>query len=102
MRRALALLALSALAPLPASAQRVSTSAPPRTTSGFQEPTAERTVTPSAQESEPTATSRRASTDDESTESLEESLYLRERPDALGEAAHEWQDAEIERLLAEG
>jgi TolA-binding protein len=35
------------------------------------------------------------------TESLEESLYLRERADTLGAAAREWEDEEIERLLAE-
>src|SRR4029079_4613511 len=90
-----------------ASAQRrrtdapVSTTTPPRAGSGFQEPTAERTVSAGASEEEPTARARRPESDDEGTESLEDTLYLRERPDALGEAAHEWQDEEIERLLHE-
>lgn len=112
MRRALSVfLVLIALTSV-ASAQRgrtgpsptsgVSTSAP-TSASGFQEPTAERTVSSgaAADGEEPTARRRRSSDDEEGTESLEESLYLRERPDALGEAAHEWQDAEIERLLHE-
>ena len=108
MSRALGIvLALTSIASV-ASAQRgrtdqaVSTGAPARATSGFQEPTAERTVSSTGDSTEePAARTRRSSDTEDGTESLETSLYLRERPDALGDAAHEWQDEEIERLLHE-
>ncbi|MFO0686170.1 MAG: tetratricopeptide repeat protein [Sandaracinus sp.] len=82
------------------SSTTVGTSSPRSTVEGFQEPTAERTV--STEPELETATSRRGQEDDEeTTDNLEETLYLRERPDAIGEAAHEWQNEEITRLLHE-
>lgn len=61
---------------------------------GLTTPAAEASVTT---EAEPRAERRAAA----ATESLEESLYLRERADTLGAAARDWEDAEIERLLGE-
>ncbi len=70
---------------------------------GFQEPTEERTVQAPTAESEPgparSTSSSEASRED--TTSLEERLYLSERPDALGEAARDFADEELARLLAE-
>jgi len=80
----------------PAQAQRggsVDTASSARP-AGLSTPAAEASVTA---EAEPERR-RRAST---ATESLEESLYLRERADTLGAAARDFEDAEIERLLSE-
>ncbi len=69
----------------------------------FQAPTEEIEVTAPTAESE-SSTSRRAASaerSDESTTSLEERLYLRERPDAVGEAAQAFADEELARLLGE-
>lgn len=44
---------------------------------------------------------RRRSSDAGNAASLEDRLYLRERPDALGDAAREFADEQLERLLAE-
>ena len=109
VRQTIAIVLALAVPTAPLFAQRrdrpgstgVSTSSPQASGSGFQEPTQERTIT-----TEPeldTTSSRRAreTTDEDATESLEDTLYLRERPDAIGEAAHEWQNEEIDRLLHE-
>lgn len=76
-----------------ASAQAVDTASSARP-AGLSTPAAEASVTA---EAEPERR-RRAST---ATESLEESLYLRERADTIGAAARDFEDAEIERLLSE-
>jgi TolA-binding protein len=79
----------------------VSTSSPHSSVAGFQDPTAEHTVTTEPELDTTSSQRARQSEGEESTESLEETLYLRERPDAIGEAAHEWQNEEIDRLLHE-
>lgn len=104
-------LAIPATPASPASAQRrerpgssgssASSSTPRATVQGFQEPTEEHAVTTEPELDTTSARRERGADDEDSTESLEETLYLRERPDAIGEAAHEWQDEEIERLLHE-
>ena len=69
---------------------------------GFQQPTEERSVqAPTAEgEARPAATSTRSEAREDTT-SLEERLYLRERPDAIGEAARDFADDELARLLTE-
>jgi tetratricopeptide (TPR) repeat protein len=69
----------------------------------FQEPTAERAVAaPTAEAEAPRTTgSAQPAREPEDTASLEERLYLRERPDAIGEAARDFADDELARLLAE-
>ncbi|GAB4198941.1 MAG: hypothetical protein OHK0013_08620 [Sandaracinaceae bacterium] len=67
----------------------------------FQEPAAEIEVSAPTAESEPRSTASRTGTDEEHGTSLEERLYLRERPDAVGEAAREFADEELARLLGE-
>jgi tetratricopeptide (TPR) repeat protein len=87
----------------PAAAQRRDRPGGTRSTqAAFQEPTAEHTVQTEPELDTTSAERARQTQDDEdATESLEDTLYLRERPDAIGEAAHEWQDEEIARLLHE-
>jgi TolA-binding protein len=63
----------------------------------FQEPAAEARVESGADADRPSR--RRAGGDAPSD--LEQSLYMGERTDAIGEASREWQDAEIERLLGQ-
>ncbi|AKF09127.1 tetratricopeptide repeat protein [Sandaracinus amylolyticus] len=91
MKRVVVLTLLLALAS-PASAQRGQAGA------RFQTPAAESRI-----ETEGPTEDERAQLrgDDEggAPEDLEERLYLRERPDALGAAAREWHDAQLETLL---
>lgn len=62
----------------------------------FQEPADERRIEVGE---EPAQTTRRRR--DPSADSLEERLYLRERPDAIGAAAREFHDEQLETLLRE-
>ncbi len=102
LRVAAALLAI-AVVPSSALAQRHDRpGASPTTPVGFQDPTAEHTVTTDDELDTSTSRSARDASDEgDATESLEDTLYLRERPDAIGEAAHAWQNEEIDRLLHE-
>ena len=92
MRRALALVVLLSIA-APVAAQ-------PRARSGsrFQQPAAEQRV-----ETESVSDGDRArlrgDDDDGPPSDLEERLYLSERPDAIGAAAREWHDQQLETLL---
>src|SRR5690606_39871771 len=61
----------------------------------FQEPTEERRIELGEEASAPTTRRARAASD------LEERLYLRERPDALGAAAREFHDEQLQTLLRE-
>ncbi len=75
--------------------ENVATTAPTTNVSRFQDPAAERSVAAGDDElSEEEAP-------DELPENLEEMLFLRERPDALGAAAREYQNARLEELLAD-
>ncbi len=77
--------------------------AQPRPAGGsFQAPAEERAIAaPAADRDARPRASARAASGSSDPESLEESLYLRERPDALGAAARSFADAELERLLHE-
>lgn len=81
----------------------VETATPPASGGSFQDPAAELEVAaPQADAAETTgSTSRTSEGDATDASSLEERLYLRERPDAVGEAARNFADAELERLLGE-
>ncbi|MBX3251035.1 MAG: tetratricopeptide repeat protein [Myxococcales bacterium] len=102
MKRALTAILLVSLA-APAAAQRGRRGAPqPATTSSpsgpqisrFQDPAQERSIA-AADEDDDLAPERRA----ELPENVEEVLFLRERPDALGAAAREWQSERLDALL---
>ncbi len=102
LRRVVAVIVALALPATPVSAQRRERpGASPTSPVGFQEPTEERTITTEPELDTTTSQRARQTDDEDTTESLEDTLYLRERPDAIGEAAHEWQDEEITRLLHE-
>jgi tetratricopeptide (TPR) repeat protein len=84
-----------------ASSRGAQAAAPARS---FQEPTAERAVTAPVAAGEGPARredSAERARGREDTTSLEERLYLRERPDAIGGAARDFADDELARLLAE-
>jgi TolA-binding protein len=83
-----------ALAPATAAAQPARGAT---TETRFQEPTDERRVELTDTASEAPSQRRAASG---SVSDLEQRLYLRERPDALGAAAREFHDVQLERLLA--
>ena len=91
-------LLLALAAPTPLIAQRgenVATTAPTTNVSRFQDPAQERSIATEEDElSEEEAP-------DELPENLEEMLFLRERPDALGAAAREYQNARLEELLTD-
>lgn len=98
MKRATSLLLLLALAS-PGAAQRgerVSTSAPSTNVSRFQDPAQERSVA-----SADDAALDEEEAADELPENVEELLFLRERPDSLGDAAREYQNARLDELLAD-
>lgn len=104
MRRGLALLlalAIPAVSVHGAAQRRERPGTTSSTQAAFQQPTQERTITTEDELDTTTRQRARQTSDEDTTESLEDTLYLRERPDAIGEAAHEWQDEEIERLLHE-
>ncbi|HEY8428042.1 MAG TPA: tetratricopeptide repeat protein [Sandaracinaceae bacterium] len=84
--------ALLALAATPAAAQRGA-----NVTTRFQEPAEERRVELTDEEAPRTRRRR----EDPEADSLEERLYLRERPDAIGAAAREFHDQQLETLLRE-
>jgi TolA-binding protein len=68
--------------------------------SPFQDPAAEATIESGAEEPgelDTVSTRRRAAVED--VASLEERLYFRERPDALGAAARDYEDQQLEALL---
>ncbi|MFK7991819.1 MAG: tetratricopeptide repeat protein [Sandaracinaceae bacterium] len=67
----------------------------------FQEPADERRIEVGEDSAAPSESRARSRPEGGSGESLEESLYLRERPDVLGEAARDYQNARLEQLLAE-
>ncbi|MCB9616883.1 MAG: tetratricopeptide repeat protein [Sandaracinus sp.] len=91
-----ALLLGAVLLGVPALAQeRVSTSAPSTNVSRFQDPAEERSI---ASSDDDDLGEEQA---DELPENVEELLFLRERPDALGDAAREYQNARLEQLLAD-
>lgn len=85
-----------------ARAQRRDESRRDRGTTGssLRTPVEERRIEAPSGESE-ARIERRSRSEGERPASLEERLYLRERPDALGSAAREHADAELSRLLAE-
>jgi TolA-binding protein len=67
----------------------------------FQDPAEERRIEVEDEAGEVDAVSRRRSRGGAPADSLEERLYLRERPDAVGDAARDYQNATLEQLLAE-
>ena len=68
----------------------------------FQDPTEERRIELGSEaEDSGEGTRRRTRTSEGAGDSLEERLYLRERPDTLGQAARAYQDEQLERLLTE-
>ena len=92
MRALLALLVVLAF-PLGSAAQ----SPPTKQVSRFQQPAEERGIDQEDEEEEEDDWD-----DDEAapTESIEDQLYLRERPDTIGDAAREYQNARLTELLA--
>ncbi|HJL15763.1 MAG TPA: tetratricopeptide repeat protein [Sandaracinaceae bacterium LLY-WYZ-13_1] len=95
-RSSLALGALLWLGPAPAHAQEGAD-----IEGRFQEPADERRIEVEGEDGEgggPSSPGRRPGG---TGDSLEERLYLRERPDAIGEAARDYQDENLERLLEE-
>ncbi|MDQ3038014.1 MAG: tetratricopeptide repeat protein, partial [Myxococcota bacterium] len=94
MRRALAvLLVLTAPASI-AAAQRAESG------SRFQAPADEQRVETEGASEDDRAQLRGEGGGDAPSD-LEEQLYLRERPDAIGAAARDWQDQQLETLLAQ-
>lgn len=92
MRRATAWLVVAALlAPVGARADRA-----PREVRRFQEPTAERSIADEVEDEGVIGGGRADLPAD-----LEDTLYLRERPDSLGAATREFHDHLLETLLAE-
>ena len=67
----------------------------------FQDPAEERRIEVGDDEDDGSTSRRRRRSGGGNADSLEERLYLREQPDAVGHAAREFADAQLERLLAE-